>query len=511
MPLTAPLRRRDFRLLWTGMAVSLLGDGIFIVAVAWQAYAIADRPSSLAYVGLATTLPQVAMLLVGGTVSDRISRRAVLMWADLVRALVLGFLSFIVANRAGGLLALCLVAAVIGTATAFASPAFDALVPQLVPESELTQANAIDQFARPAAMQLAGPALGGIAVALVHACGAFAFDSASFAFSALCVAHMKTLDSAGPARSTRFRHDVAEGLHYVRGRVWLWGTFMSAAFTYLLFIGPVQVLLPFIVRNSLHESAAAYGVVLATGGVGALLGASATGRLRDPNRPMTFIYGWWTIATLAVAGYGVATRAWGLAIAALVMNGAEAAGTVVWATLKQRRVPNEMLGRVSSIDWCISTALLPMSYVLTAPVAHSLGPRNTLVGAGALGAVVTLGFLFIPGMRAGETSVRSSRRSLQVRSWTPLGRPSPAPVLSTADSGLTRVTARAGDTRALTAETAHLLGVDGEHTVTNVPATVERALALALALKEELASQVCRSRGNEHVRSVLRLSVTDHP
>jgi hypothetical protein len=117
---------------------------------------------------------------------------------------------------------------------------------------------------------------------------------------------------------------------------------------------------------------------------------------------MLWIYAWWTAATLAVAGYGLATSSWGLAGAALVVNGAEAGGTVVWATLKQRRVANSMLGRVSSIDWCISTALLPLSYALTAPVAEALGARRTLVGVGVLGAAVTLGFLFLPGMRAGE-------------------------------------------------------------------------------------------------------------
>jgi hypothetical protein len=206
------------------------------------------------------------------------------------------------------------------------------------------------------------------------------------------------------------RQEVAEGLRYVRSQVWLWGTFLSATFTYLLFIGPTQVLLPYVVRNSLHQGASTYGEVLAAGGVGALIGAVLSGRRRHPRRPMLWIYGWWTLATLAVAGYGLATSAWGLASAALVVNGAEAAGAVVWATLKQRRVANSMLGRVSSIDWCISTALLPLSYALTAPVAEAVGARRALVGVGVLGAVVTAGFLFLPGMRAGEAG-----RSLPAR------------------------------------------------------------------------------------------------
>jgi len=124
---------------------------------------------------------------------------------------------------------------------------------------------------------------------------------------------------------------------------------------------------------------------------------------------MLWIYGWWALATLAVAGYGLATNAWGLASAAVVVNGAKVAGAVVWTTVKQRRVVNSMLGRVSSIDWCISTALLPLSYALTAPVAEALGARQTLVAVGVLGAAVTLGFLLLPGMRSDEKRTDDNR------------------------------------------------------------------------------------------------------
>ena len=400
----APLKRRDFRILWTGMAVSLLGDGIFLVAVAWQAYAISDHPSALALIGVATSAPQVAFLLVGGAVSDRFSRRAVLFWADALRALAVAVLSALVAEGDARLFELCLAGAVIGTATAFASPAFEALVPQLVPETELTQANAFEQFVRPGAIQLAGPALGGIAVAVLHPWGSFALDAATFAFSAFCARRISVLPGAA-SDNVSLWSEVAEGLRYVRSQVWLWGTFVSATFTYLLFIGPTQVLLPYIVRNSLHKGASTYGAVLAVGGAGALIGAVASARRRHPQRPMLWIYGWWALATLAVAGNGLATSAWGLASAAIVVNGAEVAGAVVWTTVKQRRVVNSMLGRVSSIDWCISTALLPLSYALTAPVAQALGPRRALVAVGVLGAAVTLGFLLLPGMRPDEKRV----------------------------------------------------------------------------------------------------------
>ncbi len=387
LSLTAPLRRRDFRLLWTGMSVSLLGDGIFLVAVAWQAYALSNHPSALAYIGVATSLPQVVMLLIGGAVSDRLRRRTILFCSDVARALVVGALAALTASGALHLWELYLAGGLLGTAAAFSYPAFDALIPQLVPQHELNQANAIEQAVRPATLQLAGPALGGLAVATIGSAGALGIDALTFAFSALCVLRMTRLGlTAASADSRGLREDVEQGLRFVRRHVWLWGTFLSATFTYLLFIGPTQVLLPYIVRNSLHQGAATYGIVLASAGLGALIGAFLMSRAREPGRPVTWIYSWWTVATLGVAGYGLATDTWGLVLAALVINGAEAIGAITWVTLKQRQVPNSMLGRVSSIDWLVSTALLPLSYALTPIMVRLLGARMTLVLAGVVGA-----------------------------------------------------------------------------------------------------------------------------
>jgi MFS family permease len=412
--LTAPLRQRDFRLLWTGMAVSLLGDGFFLVAVAWVTFGLSNQPASLAYVGVALSLPQVAMLLVGGAVSDRWGSRPILILADLARALAVGALAVLAATGGLQLWQLYLAAGTLGVAAAFAAPAFDAVVPRLVPDDQLQQANAIEQFVRPATIQLAGPALGGLAVATIGSVGALAIDAGTFVFSAIYMIRMTSLprvagDPGTGSPGGALGQDVREGLRYVRGHVWLWGTFLCATFTYLLFIGPTQVLLPYIVRNTLHGSASAYGLVLAAGGVGALIGAVTMGRAHEPRRPMTWIYLWWTLATLGVAGYGLFEGMWGLVVSALVINGAEAVGAVVWVTTKQRRVPRAMLGRVSSVDWLVSTALLPLSYALTPPVAHLLGASTTLILAGTVGAAVTFAFLFLPGMRRDDTTEGATR------------------------------------------------------------------------------------------------------
>ena len=193
--------------------------------------------------------------------------------------------------------------------------------------------------------------------------------------------------------------DIKTGLHFIRRRTWIWGTLVSAAFAYLLFLGPTEVLLPYVVKNSLHGSAGTLGAVFAAGGIGSIGAAVLMGQRDQPRRQVTFIYVVWTLATLAVAGYGLATETWQLVVACLLFNALETAGTIVWATLKQRHVPASMLGRVSSLDWLISIGLLPLSFALTAPVTALVGARLTLVGAGVGGAAITLAALYLPGMR----------------------------------------------------------------------------------------------------------------
>jgi DHA3 family tetracycline resistance protein-like MFS transporter len=195
-----------------------------------------------------------------------------------------------------------------------------------------------------------------------------------------------------------------EGFAFIRRRVWLWGTLVAAAAAYLVFLGPSEVLLPYMVKNELHASARDLGLVFAAGGVGAIGAAVLMGQRGHPRRDVTVMYATWTLATLAIAVYGIATAAWQLMLACLVFNALETAGTIVWATIKQRHVPSRMLGRVSSLDWMISIGLLPISFALTAPVASVIGVHATLVGAGLIGAAITLAALFLPGMRDIEES-----------------------------------------------------------------------------------------------------------
>jgi MFS family permease len=406
--LLAPLRVRDFRLLWTGMCVSLLGDGAFLVALAWQVYALSDAPTAMSLVGIAMTVPTITFLLVGGVASDRLDRRRIMLAADVVRAVAVGLLAVLSLTGALELWHVVVLVVVYGTGAAFFAPAFDAIVPELLSEDHLAQANALEQVVRPLAMRLAGPALGGVLVGAFGAGTAFALDAASFAVSAFFLLAMRRGAGRPTPAGISVLADLREGWRFVRRHTWLWATFVSAAVAYLCFMGPVEVLLPLVVKEDLHGSATDLGIVFAAGGLGSVGCAVVLGGRGLPRRDITFMYVAWTLATLAVAGYGVAGAVWQLMLASLAFNALETAGTIVWATAKQRHVPGDMLGRVSSLDWLISIGLLPLSFALTGPVSAAIGAQGTLVAAGAVGAVVTFGALWLPGMRAleGRAQVR---------------------------------------------------------------------------------------------------------
>jgi MFS family permease len=396
------------------MTISLIGDGIFLIAIAWESYSLWNAPAALSIVGIGMTIPTIAFLLIGGVVSDRRDRRLVMAWADGLRAVAVAVLATLVLMGALRFWELVVLVAVYGIGTAFFMPAFEAILPELLPKSDLPAANALDQFVRPIAMRLIGPVAGGALVA-ASAGLAFAIDAASFAACLVAVLVMPRRAGRNVEVQTSSVAALKEGLRFVRQRVWLWGTLLSAAISYLVFLGPAEVLLPYLVKNELHASAGTLGLVLAAGGVGALGGAAFMGHRGHPRRDVTVMYMTWTIATLAIAGYGIANAAWELMLVCLVFNALEAAGTIVWATIKQHHVPGSMLGRVSSLDWLISIGLLPLSFALTAPVAAVFGARATLVGAAALGAAVTLGGFFLPGMRAIERTGGGRQGALSVR------------------------------------------------------------------------------------------------
>src|SRR5262245_5728037 len=400
--LLQPLRERDFALLWIGMTVSLLGDGIFIVAEAWQVYDIHNDPVALSLVGLAWTGGMTAFLLTGGIISDRLERRRVMIAADIVRALVVGVTAVLSLAGVLEIWHLVLLAVLYGAGEAFFGPAFGALIPDVVAPHELVEANSLDQLVRQACERLIGPAIGGFIVAAIGAGGAFLVDSGTFVVSALCIWGLRVRSLPGAGVEPSARRELREGMRFVRSQPWLWATLIAASLSLLAFMGPLEVLLPFVVRNDLDAGAGGYGAVLAAGGAGSVLASLIVSQRGAPRRYLTFAYAMWTVSTVAFVGYAVGTALWQFMAFAVVFGACETAGMVVWGTLMSSRVPPGLRGRVHSLDWFVSIGLVPVSFALTGPLSKGIGVDATLILAGVLPMIVCVVLYIVAGLRRDE-------------------------------------------------------------------------------------------------------------
>lgn len=390
--------------------MSLLGDGFFHVALAWQVYTISNAPTALSIVFLAISLPNVLLVLIGGVFSDRYDRRKLMVAADLLRAAALGAIAVL---SAVGVLELWHIAALVvfvGAGDAFFNPASTAILPDVVDEDDLPAANALSGIYRPIMVRMVGPALAGLVVAALGPAPAFGVDALSFLVSAFAIRAIRSRPAPRPAADHTLRStiaDVAEGFRYTRSKPWIWATLLSAMFSLLVFIGPVEVLVPFVIKNTLALGPEALGLIFAFGGIGSLVTSVLIGIVGLPRRRVTVMYVAWAFGVGFTAAFGVMTSLWQALVISFVLQASFMLGQVIWTTMLQQLVPRELLGRVSSLDWLMSIGLVPVSYALTGPVSAVLGPQTTLVAAGLLGAVFMGGLLFVPGVRDPERQLDS--------------------------------------------------------------------------------------------------------
>ncbi len=401
-----PLAVRDFAFLWTGMTVSMIGDGIYLVSIAWQVLSIENRPGALALVGIAWSLPQVLLVIASGALSDRLERRHLMIAGDVIRLFAIGTLGFLsVTGQLRSIPIILGLVTVYGAGQAVFQPAFSSITPAIVPADLLVQANSLAQLVRPFAMTLVGPLVGGVLIAWVSVGFAFLVDASTFAFSAVMILSMRTRRTREDEQEQQasFFGDVAEGFRYVRQQRWLLIAMVAATVSLLAVWGPWETLVPVVVKNDLGGKASALGLVFGAGGVGAVIAAAVFGQRGTlPRKPVTAMYLAWALGMFGTAGFGIVTSVWQAMAVAFVTEGSITYLVVVWVTLVQRLVPDRLLGRVFALDWMISTMGVPLSFAITGPTAEAIGHDATLIWAGALGGSITLAFMFVRGARGPE-------------------------------------------------------------------------------------------------------------
>ncbi len=389
------LSHRSFALLWSGQTISRLGDSLYRIALAWWVLQQTGSAAAMGVVLVGANLPQLLLSLAGGVASDRFPRVRVMLAADLLRGAAVGLVAVGAALHALALWQLVVLSAVFGAAAAFFYPAYGAIVPDLLPPHALPNANALRSLSFRLA-GIVGPALGGAIVAAGGASLAFALDGASFVVSAACltaVARVPPLRRPA-SRDAGALADLREGVATVLGTPWLWITIAIAGVTGITLIGPLEAVLPLLVRQHLHAGVGGYALLQTLEAAGAVAAIVALGQATRLGRRGLRVYGAWLLVCAAMILLGLPIP-FAVACLAVALAGAGIATLgLVWTNTLQELVPPERLGRVLSVDALGSDALASVGYGLAGVAADRLGAAPVFVLGGIVSAaIIALGLL----------------------------------------------------------------------------------------------------------------------
>lgn len=390
------LRNRSFRLFFLGRSLSLVGDAVIPAALAIAVLRATGSTSALALVLGCAMGTKLLLLPLGGVVGDRFNARTVALASDLVRCVTQLFVGVQLLGGAPELWQLALAEAIGGAASAFAMPTLSPLVAGTVAVKDRHAANALLGVVS-SGSRVGGPALAGLLILVAGPGWAFVLDAVSFAVSACFLAAVRVnRTTEEPTARRSLRKDLLDGWREVRSRDWYWTSLVAhsawnGAAAVLMTLGPVLAV----------EELGGEGVwiaILQAGAVGLLAGSLLAGRAR-PKRP------------ILVANLGLATYALPLALlaaeapapAVIAAYGLAQAGlgflSPVWQTSVQAAIPSGALARVTSYDWLLSLAAMPLAYVLGPLAADAWGTATPLWIAAALVGIACAGTAAVPGVR----------------------------------------------------------------------------------------------------------------
>lgn len=399
-PLTIP----TYRQLFAAMVLTIFAQGAWALYLAMQTLDLGATPAALSGVVVWSGIGLLAGSLPAGVIADRFPNKSV-----IVSVLTLN-LTIATATSTAAILdivtfwMLAVSAFIIGTSTAFFFPAYTALVPVLVDGDDLMAVNGLEGAARPLVGQAIAPAaVGAVIGASMPAAGGYliagALGLALIAALRLPAPCSAETDAEAPATSAL--RDLLDGFGYVARTRWVRSSVLLAAAMGLAVTGPLEVLLPAVIRSSHENGPALYGTVLAALGAGGVVGSLLAGSWRTPERFLPAMVGAWVIGCLPLSIPALTSNSWAIGAGLAFYGALIGIGMVIWGAVLQEHVPLEMLGRVASLDFFISIAFMPLSIALTGLLSRHIDIRTLFIAAGlvplATGALLAaLGQLKMP-------------------------------------------------------------------------------------------------------------------
>lgn len=386
--LIKPFAIRDYALLASALVLSTFAAGMWTVAMVYQVRRLDGGPVELSMVATVNAVGLLCFVLFGGIMADRHSCRRIVVLVESFSFVLMTLTAVLAISGALELWHLMLAGFFVGAGSAFFYPAYSALLPKMLPSDQLLAANGLEGTVRPVVHTALGPMAAGFLVAALSPAHAI-IGVALVHFSALLMlrripnrnAYNAAAVADGEAKPGIVRQ-LREGVGYTVRTRWLLWTLLFSVISVFTFIGPFEVLLPFIVSDNLHGDAKLFSFALAFFGVGSALGSLLIASAKFPRRYLSLMTACWCLGTLPLAMVGYVDEAWMLFIILLAFGITDAVGMVIWGTLLQRRVPSRLLGRISSLDFFVSLALMPLSMAVAGPLTQVLSLQSIFVIAG---------------------------------------------------------------------------------------------------------------------------------
>ncbi|MER2599054.1 MAG: MFS transporter [Caldilineales bacterium] len=392
----AALHHRDYRLIWLGNFVSVTGSQMQFIAVNWHVYkllegqqlhlsllghsvALKAEALGLGGVGLVRFIPILFFALAGGLLADTTNRRRLLVITNMLAALFAALLALFSLMQRDTLAIVYLLTAA-GTATAaFSGPAFQAIVPNLVPRQDLTNAISLNSLVRQVAT-IIGPALAGALMATTNV--GWVYVANTLSFTAIVAALLLIRYRSGPAEAhaTAGLQAIAEGWRFVRGTRIIWGSMLLDFFATLF--SSARNLLPLVAGQILGMSADGYGLLASADAVGSLLAGSVISLRRDIYRQGAVLLG-------SVALYGVATALFGLSatfvwsyLCFALVGASDTVSTIIRQTIRQVMTPDRLRGRMTGINQIFFMGGPYLGELEASAVAAAFGVPFAIVSGG---------------------------------------------------------------------------------------------------------------------------------
>ncbi len=376
------LSNRNFRLLWIGQGTSLIGDQFTMIAIPWLVLLLTGDPLVLGIVLALEGIPRAIFMLIGGAITDRFSQRSVMILSDLARILLTLAIIFMIFSGNIQLWALYIFVLALGTVSGFFLPASNSMVPRILDTKNLMAGNSIIQGTAQLSVFI-GPLIAGGLIALfssgytslnlgisspmVGIGIALIIDALTFIISIATLVMMKVDHIQSEHEEVKnILSSVKEGISFVMKTPALLNMFLLLAAVNFLFTGPFLVGIPVIANSRLTEGAAAFGIIMASFGIGNLMGIIASGIIKiNPKR-----LGMLTAIMVGISGVfmaliGFINSMWIGSVLVFILGLLNGYVGIIITTLLQENTPPEMLGRLMSLVMLFAVGLVPVSQAIS--------------------------------------------------------------------------------------------------------------------------------------------------